>query len=67
MFCTEAVREAVSPAVVSYEKTNDETGYIPLEGDSYYENPYRVTYNSNEMFAACVVSDCGLTIAFPQP
>lgn len=33
--------------VVSYEKTNDETGYIPLEGDSYYENPYRVTYNSN--------------------
>jgi len=33
--------------VVAYEKTNDDTGYIPLEGDSYYENPYRVTYTSN--------------------
>ncbi len=33
--------------VVSYQITGEETGYIPLEGESYYENPYRVTYTSN--------------------
>lgn len=34
--------------VVSYQKINDDTGYIPLEGESYYESSYRVTYTSNQ-------------------